>query len=209
MNVHPSEGPVTGNPLRDFLRISVLLASLLHDLGKGTLGFQAKLLDAIGGMTGGGKDPLRHELVSVLLLNVESPQALFEAAEKGGLSRWFDAQAVALSSAESKRKACEWIQSCRSIQSSDNDSLAAAKVRQFSDELVFNRTEAWQQSPLWMSVLWLVYTHHKLFRGRWQSISGAFTLTPESHLNTDSLECLDRDQDVEATRVQVEAFLTL
>jgi hypothetical protein len=174
---------LSGNPLKDYLRLAVILGALLHDLGKGTIGFQRRLWHALKGTIWDGKDPLRHELISVLLINLKSPECLWSAARKGTLSKWFEARCEALRSDESIRQAQDWIRACRTIRHSQGGEGEAAYLHRFNQQLAFNQTQAWSEHPFWMSVLWLVYTHHKLFKGRWQAQTGAFTFTPESHLD--------------------------
>lgn len=198
---------VTGNPLKDYLRLAVRLAALLHDLGKGTEGFQAKLQAALQGDSSLGKDPLRHELISVLLINLNDPEPMLSAASEGLLPQWFQARADELCSPNAVNMAQGWITDCRALRGGEEQNLHAAYLHRFNQSLVFNQTSCWQDSPFWMSVLWLVYTHHKLFKGRWQDHTGAFTLTPESHVNADAF---DEDEDVsERAEQRVPAFLTM
>lgn len=189
--------------LKDYLSVVVRLAGLFHDLGKGTHGFSNKLEDAVSGALVGRplKDPLRHELTSTLLIDVADPaHALDQMCSPEGVYKFFEGRRRWLGSI----KARQWVGDCLSrsvaVSSKEPGLTNDADIEFFYSELSLNSAEAWKANPIWMSVMWLVLTHHKLPSGGWSERHASFSIMLDRHVGVrqvenggqDFIEALDR-----------------
>ena len=114
------------------MQIVAVLAALLHDIGKATIGFQDKLLNSKGGKKG---DPYRHEWISLRLF-----QAMIYGcnADEEWLSRLINFDAF-------MDENPNW------LNRMSNDSVAGSKPQRL-DNL----------PKLAQLIAWLIVTHHRL-----------------------------------------------
>ncbi len=193
-----------GRPLLAFLRVAIRIAALLHDLGKATRGFQGKLWTGLRGERT-EKDALRHELVSVMLMDVDDPERFLQAVLKGEAAECLSQRAAWLGSNEVKAQANEWLSAVAALGEGSGLLNETARLDFFAHKLSFNQREKWLENPFWMSVLWLIYTHHKLLRGHWSEHLHCFAMTPESHANPSRVSDDDSSLNLDA----VNDFLTM
>ncbi|MBB4865286.1 hypothetical protein HNP46_004167 [Pseudomonas nitritireducens] len=173
-------------PLARYLSLAVRLAGLFHDLGKGTYGFSEKLSDAVAGTFGPDvrvKDPLRHELVSALLIDVDAPDdALYQLQTPGGVVAFFEVRRQTLASQETRQHVEAMLARCITLAEKGREQVTDGDLEFFHQHMSLNRPHAWERHPFWMSVLWLVLTHHKLPAGAWSMRHASFTLLPARHV---------------------------
>jgi CRISPR/Cas system-associated endonuclease/helicase Cas3 len=172
------------SPLLEYLAITVRLAGLFHDLGKGTVGFSRKLTKAVAGTLaeGEGNDPIRHEVVSALLIDVADPEAWLEQLScPTGVFEAFEAQRAWLDSEPMRLEIDEHIQVALKMAGASRGSSSVAELNHFAKRLSLNNASRWAKYPLWMSVLWLVFTHHKLPTGGWLKREGSFISVLNHH----------------------------
>lgn len=149
------------------------LAALFHDLGKLSRGFQLQLIDATSGVRSPSPQPLRHELVSWLLLvalhraaGARSPAARPDLALSDALSNredvprllaraWEDIPALA-------QETCGAYPELRSAFSKI-PSLGGISAGRPSDPRTLIDPET---SPFFHAVGFLVLSHHRIPRGR-------------------------------------------
>ncbi|MCP1674635.1 hypothetical protein J2T57_001737 [Natronocella acetinitrilica] len=190
----------------------VELAGLLHDIGKGTIGFQDKLARSVAPareVPAHTPDTLRHELVSLLLLaplcqtdepfqRLLSPEAVAEyfashaapalAAAREALEPW-RLQAIAYSTQPDDVAPDERAPRPRAPRS------APCSVLKASD---------WAARPVTSALLWLVLTHHRLpggqvevvetragRRGRATAIGEQINCTIDTYMSAESAGRLD------------------
>ena len=172
------------SPLLEYLAVTVRLAGLFHDLGKGTVGFSRKLTKAVAGTLaeGEGNDPIRHEVVSALLIDVDDPEAWLEQLGcPTGVFEAFEAQREWLDSKPMRAEIEEHIQVALKMAGASRGSTSVAELNHFAKRLSLNDASRWAKYPLWMSVLWLVFTHHKLPTGGWLKREGSFISVLNHH----------------------------
>lgn len=144
-------------PLIELMVNMTEMSGYLHDLGKATLRFQKKL-DAGVKNRKSVPDPIRHEVVSVLMSS-ELLGALPLMTSGDQLSHWCSQSMKAR--LEDVRGSC------------DNVTATMKRVRKHMDAL-FER-EAWDRSHcVTTGILWLVLSHHRMPEGR----NGAEGLEP-------------------------------
>ena len=177
------DGRVCGSAALEFMALAVRLAGLFHDLGKGTEGFNDKLRRAVAQKLerGGANDPIRHELLSVMLMDVEDPEAFIEElASELTIATAFEARRAWLASKETRASLERAMEQTISIEG--DHTPTDFDLVYFMDHLSLNKREKWQQNPFWMSVMWLVMTHHKLPSGAWNDRRQHFTALASRHL---------------------------
>ncbi len=145
--LYEDQEPTAPQRILSFL---VMLAGLFHDLGKSNAGFQLKLRNPKP-----EADDIRHELVSVLMLN----QVLdFEHLSDDG--QWLEA--LVKGERWAKLKDAELFDLSK-VSSNRNDAL-----------IFFPKVE---KTPLLYALCWLVVSHHRL-----PSYDAGFDFTGKNHL---------------------------
>lgn len=174
---------VLGSAALEFMALAVRLAGLFHDLGKGTEGFNEKLKKAVANKLefGGGQDPIRHELISVMLMDVEDPESFMnELSSQGTIGSAFEARRRWLASKETRIQLEKAMDKTLAIEGAN--APTDFDLVFFMEHLSINNREKWEQNPFWMSVMWLVMTHHKLPGGAWNERRKHFTTLASRHL---------------------------
>jgi hypothetical protein len=173
----------TGFVTLEFMAVAVRIAGLLHDIGKGTTGFNEKLRKAVDLRLerGGAQDPVRHELISTMLIDVEDPEYfLGELASPATIVSAFEARRAWLASRKTRAEleiAMDLTLSIEGDREPTDFDLAF-----FLSHLSLNSRENWQKNPFWMSVMWLVMTHHRLPSGAWSERRQYFMALSGRHL---------------------------
>lgn len=151
----------------DLMLSIVELSGLCHDLGKATIGFQKKLECSISN-TKSKPDPIRHELMSTLLL-----ASLLSASEDEKLFTLVSSEAVKTFFEESIMKIKDKF--LLSIQKHQDNLIKNQKQEDFTKDFS-NEFPTLEQitsevnflkNPISMSLLWLVLTHHKMPNGKY------------------------------------------
>jgi CRISPR/Cas system-associated endonuclease/helicase Cas3 len=174
---------VLGSPLLEFMAVAVRLAGLFHDLGKGTIGFNEKLRRAVAGKLakGQGQDPVRHELISALLMDVSDPEAFMKTlSSQAGVQGAFEARRQWLASADCFKLVDGAL--AKTVMMAQNRDTTDFDLVYFIENFALNDRHAWAANPFWMTVMWLVMTHHKLPSGAWNEREQFFTTLASRHV---------------------------
>jgi hypothetical protein len=171
------------SPLLEFMAVAVRLAALFHDIGKGTVGFNDKLRRAVAGtlVRGQGQDPVRHELISMLLMDVDDPETFMRSLSTDeGVRTAFEDRRQWLSSPVCFELVDDALS--KTVTMEKNQEVTDFDLVYFLKHFSLNDRHAWASSPFWMTVLWLVLTHHKLPSGHWNEREKFFTSLPSRHV---------------------------
>lgn len=195
-----------GSPLMEYLKVSVWLAGLFHDLGKGTNGFQHKISKAVSNPLdySGSQDPIRHEFISALIIDVENPEDFMEKlSEFRGNKEAFLVRKASLENAENRDSIKEMLEKTLALSCVSKNDVSDIDIDYFYNQLSLNQELKWSNNPLWMSIVWLVFTHHKLPSGEWLRRKELFASVPSRHVG------LRYGQSEISNISKLEDFLTL
>lgn len=173
------------SPLMEYMKVAVWLAGLFHDLGKGTVGFQDKLKRAIESPQdySGSQDPIRHEVISAVLLDVSNPEEFLKKISNYRETKIaFKDRADFLSGDIAKIFFESVLKKCIEISEKDSNDLSDIDLGLFHSKLCLNSEKRWLENPLWQSIIWLVFTHHKLPNGNWYSRDQMYSSSLSNHV---------------------------